>query len=103
MLADATNHYASWLIPYVTPSINNPEKKGNIHDLVMEISKDVLNSGRNITGDWLFSFIETIEELYKKKSTYVGTILPDRKGLLRNTKNSERRSSIISEIYVEKK
>ena len=24
---------------YVTPPINNPEKKGNIHDLVMEFSK----------------------------------------------------------------
>ena len=39
------------MIPYVTPPINNTEKRGNIHKLVMEIVKDELKTGRNITGD----------------------------------------------------
>ena len=58
------------VIPYVTPPINNPEKKGNIHDLVMEISKDILKPGRNITGDQIYSTIDIVEELYQKKTTY---------------------------------
>ena len=61
--------------------MNNPEKKKNIHDLVMEISKDILNTGRNVTGGPLYSGIDTVEELYQKKATYVGTIIPNRKGL----------------------
>ena len=36
------------IIPYVTPPINNPEKKGYIHDVVIEISKYNLNTGRNV-------------------------------------------------------
>ena len=50
VLADAQDRYASRVIPYVTPPINNPEKKGNIHELVMEMSKNILNTGRNDTG-----------------------------------------------------
>ena len=37
----------------------------------MEISKDVLQNRRNITGDRLYSAIDTMEELYLKKTTYV--------------------------------
>ena len=51
VLAGAQDRYASRVIPYVTPPISNLEKKGNIHDLVMEISRHILNTGRNVTGD----------------------------------------------------
>ena len=67
VLADAQDRYASTVTPYVTPPILNPEKNGNIHDLVMEIFKDILNTGRNVTGDQLYSAINTVEELYQKK------------------------------------
>ena len=44
----------------------------------MEISKGILSTG-NITGDQLYSAVDTVEELYqKKKATYVGTIMPNR-------------------------
>ena len=65
VLADAQDRYASRITPYVTPPINNPEKKGYIHDLVMQISKYILNTGRNVTGDQLYSGIDTVEELYQ--------------------------------------
>ena len=55
------------------------EKKGNIHDLVMEISKDSLNTKRKVTGDRLYSTIDTAEEVYQKKATYVRKIMPNRK------------------------
>ena len=64
VLADAQDRYDSRVIAYVTPPINNLEKKGNIHDLVKEISKDILNTGRNVTEDRLYFAIDTIEELY---------------------------------------
>ena len=62
VLADPQDRYASRII-CVTPPFNNPGKKGNIHELVMEISKDVLKTERNITGDRLYFAIDTMEEL----------------------------------------
>ena len=79
VLVDAQNRYASRIIPCATLPINNPEKKGNIHELVMEISKDVLKSWRNITGERLYFVIDAMEELYQNKTTYVRTIMPKKK------------------------
>ena len=93
VLADSHDQYTSRVIPCVTPPVNNPENKGNIHDLVMEISKDILNTGRNVIGDQLYSAIDTIEELYQKKTTYVGTIMPNREDLtvaLKTAKKDEK-------------
>ena len=84
------------MITCVTPPINNPEKKGNIHDLVMEISIYILNTGRNVTVDRLYSAIDTIQELYQKKTAYVRTIMPNRKVLpvaLKTAKGREVLSS----------
>ena len=44
----------------------------------MEISEDALNTGRNIAWDWLYSSTETFQELYRKKTTYIGTIIPNK-------------------------
>ena len=49
VLADAQDRYSFRVTPYVPPPINNLEKKGNIYDLVIEISKDILNTGRKVT------------------------------------------------------
>ena len=66
-LVDMTDHYVSRVIPCVTPPINNPKEKKNIHDFVMGISEDILITERNITRDRLYSSIDTIEELDEKK------------------------------------
>ena len=76
VLVDTQNRYASRIILYATPPINNAENKGNIHELVMEISKGVLKTGRNITGERLYFVIDAMEELCQNKTTYVGTIMP---------------------------
>lgn len=81
-----------WVISYATPPIINLEKKGNIHDLVMDISKDSLNTKRKVTGDRLYSAIDTVEEVYQKKVTYVRKIMPNRKGppfVLKTSKGQE--------------
>ena len=62
----------------------------------MEILKDVLKTGRNITGAQLFSAIDTTEELYQNKTTYVETIMPNTKDLtvaLETSKELEALSS----------
>lgn len=68
VLADAQDQYAFRVTTCITPSINNPEKKQNMHVLVMEISKGILSTG-NITGDQLYSAVDTVEELYQKKKS----------------------------------
>ena len=52
-----------------------------MHELVMENSEDILNTERNITGDQFCFLIDTTDELCKKKTRYIGTIIPNRKGL----------------------
>ena len=97
VLADAQDRYASMVIPYITPLINKPEKKGSIHDLVMEIFKNILSTGRSATGYRLYSAIDTVEELYQKKKSYIGTIMPNRKGLPVALKTAKGREVLSSE------
>ena len=62
----------------------------------MEILKDVLNTGRNVTGERLYCTVDTMEELYQKKTISAGTIMPDKKGLplvLKTAKEQEVLSS----------
>lgn len=84
MLADVTDSYAS-LVSYVTQSIINSEEKGNYHGNSMEKSKDVLNTERDITEDHLRTNIAehywNYWELYRKKTTYLGIKIPNRKCL----------------------
>ena len=47
----------------------------------MEISKDILIIERNVTGNRLYSANDTVEKLCQRKTTYVGTIMLNRKGL----------------------
>ena len=99
LLAYTQDGYASRVIPYVNPPINNSEKKGDIQDLVMETSKDIFNTGRNVTGDRLYSVIDTVEELYQKKTTYVGTIMPNRKDHPVALKTAKGREVLSSNLH----
>ncbi|KAJ8926597.1 hypothetical protein NQ314_021023 [Rhamnusium bicolor] len=42
--------------------------------MVLRLVEPIRNSGRNITGDNLYSSIELMSELQKQKLTYVGTV-----------------------------
>ena len=57
----------------------------------MQIFKDILNTGRNVTGDRLYSAIDTVEELYQK-------IMPNRKGLPVALKTAKGREVLSSEF-----
>ena len=100
-LVDMTDHYVSRVILCVTPPINNPKEKENIHDLVMRISEDILITERNITRGRLYSSIDTLEELaVQEKTTHVGIIMPYIEKISRSFKNSKRVASPIFGIYV---
>ena len=77
------------------PPISNPEKWGNIHDLVMEISK----SFYLYFIDQLYSATNTLEELYYKK--WPGKIMPNRKGFLVTLKTTKGRRVLSSEVMQE--
>ena len=64
-LVDTQDRYDSRVIPYSTPLINNTEKKENIQALVIGITKDILNTGRNVPGDRLYSSTNIVEELFQ--------------------------------------
>ena len=64
----------------------------------MEISKDVLNTRRNITKDRIYLSTETIDQLCKNKITYVGTTVPSRKDLQIVLKTAKGRQVLSSEF-----
>ena len=89
-------------IPYVSPAMLLKKKKTTTHNLVMELSKDILNTGRNVTGERFYSAINTAEELQKNKTTYVGTIMSNRKQMPQDFKISKGRE-ILSTKFLWKK
>lgn len=46
---------------------------------VIRVTKPIINTNRNVTGDNWFSSIELVEELQKRKLTYVGTLKKNKK------------------------
>lgn len=90
-LADSVDRYMSRIIPKVKTPISEEEKKVHTHELVMEITSDIVKTGRNLTADRGFTAIETVEELLKKNTTYVGTIMKNRRGLPMAAKESKQR------------
>ena len=99
ILLDAEDWYAFRIIPYLNLSINNLEKKGNIHELVMKILKYMLKTRRNITGDRLYSVVDTMEKLYQNKATYVRRIIPNSKGLPVSLKNAKK-GKVLSSKFI---
>ena len=63
-MADAIDRYVSRLIPYATPPAESTHSQFGL---------DILGSTRNITGDRLYTSIETAEQLFLHNVTSVGT------------------------------
>ena len=73
-LADAQDRYIFRVIPYTSPAINAPPSNSNIQVLVLKMCSDLFHTGKIVTGDRLYSAIDTAEMLYEKKLTYCGKI-----------------------------
>ena len=80
-LGDGIDRYFSRVIPKVRTAMTEREKKEHNYDIIMNITEDIANTGRNLTADRGFSAVEIAEDLHKKKITYVGTIMSNRTGL----------------------
>ena len=63
-----------------------PGNENKTHDLVMRMTSDIQMTGRNLTADRFFSSVETAEALYSRNTTFIGTIMPHRKGLPQEVK-----------------
>ena len=63
-----------------------PGNENNTHDLVMRMTSDIRMTGRNLTVDRFLSSVETAEALYSRNITFVGRIMPRRKGLPQEVK-----------------
>ena len=79
-LGDGEDRYFSRILPKVKTAMTEREKKKHNYDVVMEMTKEITGTGRNLTADRGFSSIEIAEDLFKKKLTYVGTIMSNRPG-----------------------
>ena len=63
----------------------------------MEMTSDLHRSGRNVTGDRLYSYVDTAEQLFKRNLTYCGAVMANRKGLptkIKSVKERELNSSV---------
>ena len=70
-----------------------PPSARNIQELVMEICSDLFHTGRMVTGEQLYSAIDTTEILYEKNLTYRRTINKNRKGLPADIKTVKERAN----------
>ena len=64
----------------------------------MEITKDIFNTGKNVTRDRLYSAIDTVEELYEKKNNLCCNKIPTREGLPVALKTAKERQVLFSEF-----
>ena len=80
-LGDGEDRYFSRVLPKVKTAMTEREKKKHNYDVVMEMTKELVGTGRNLMADRGFSSVEIAEDLFKKKITYVGTIMSNRNGL----------------------
>ena len=104
-LGDGVDRYFSRIIPKVKTAMTEREKKQNNYDIVMKITEDIVGTGLHLTADRGFSSVEIAEELYKKKITYLGTIMSNRTGLPTRAldKNTLKAREINSTVFMWKK
>jgi hypothetical protein len=78
MLADSMNRYVMNLQIYLGKEGNKPEKEQGKR-IVLDLVKDCVSSGHNITPDNFFASYSLGQELLKNKITILGTIRKNRK------------------------
>ena len=66
----------------------------------MKILKYMLKTRRNITGDRLYSVVDTMEKLYQNKATYVRRIIPNSKGLPVSLKTANKGKVLSSKFML---
>ena len=80
-----------------TGTMAEGEFRSLAHAIVIELVKDYLDRGRNVTADNFFTSETLVRELLERKTTYVGTvrqnnrILPDRSKCLSNRVKGDSR------------
>jgi hypothetical protein len=74
MLCDAVNKYMSNAVIYSGKNPNGLISKNISTNIVLELSENIKNTGRNITTDNWFTSVKLAEELLQRNLTLVGTI-----------------------------
>ena len=91
ILAHCDDHYISRVIPYAPSAPNQTQSADITHSLVLEMSSDLLGTGRHLCGDRFYSSIRKAEALHKQNVTYVGNIMPNHAGLPTQSKSVKDR------------
>lgn len=97
MICDSESKYMHEGIIYVGKQPNQDVNKKISLDIVLELTKPIVNSGKNITMDNWFTSIPLARELIKRKLTLVGTIKSNKPEIPLNflpNKNREVKSSV---------
>ena len=79
--------------------MNVPPSASNIQEVVMEMCSDLFHTGIMVTGDRLYSAIDTAEMPYERKLTYRGTTNKNRKGLPAEIKIVKERENELSAFF----
>lgn len=75
ILADSKTHYMLNCEVYTGKSLKKNESKfSNPTDVVLRLIEPIVGTNRNVTGDNWYTSLELMEELRKRKLTYVGTV-----------------------------
>lgn len=80
IISDAAVRYTYDILPYIGAEIGNPDCN-KPYEIVKNLTKDLVNSGRNITADRWYGSYPLAEYLYTKRLTYLGTMNRRRRNL----------------------
>lgn len=100
LLVDNDTKYIYNIIPYLGKIDNEGSKQNGLaHDVVMNLLRPLLNKGYNITVDNFFPSMPLIKDLNRQKTTLVGTVRCNRKGLPTNLSKAKNLPLHNSEFY----
>lgn len=81
-VVDSESWYTFNLEPYLGTQPSGAFQVDNsTKEVVMRLTKPIQGAGRNVTGDNWFTSVETIVELSKAKTSYVGTVRANKRQL----------------------
>jgi hypothetical protein len=95
-LCDAISYYALNFVIYIGKGSLIPDENVTAKAVTLHLMQPYLDTGRHLTGDNWFSSVELAEELKNRKTSYIGTLRSNSRGIApiaRSTSNRVRKDT----------
>lgn len=98
-VCDAKSYYMLNGIIYIGKGTLEPNQNLTTKGVTLHLMKPFLNTGRHLTADNWFSSIELVDELKKHRTTFIGTVRNNNRGIPPVAKSTVGRNRKDNKIY----